>query len=115
MLVVSSKPLPTLNSCQHSEALPSWHQELRYGVAKCAFEFARNNSDYQFFPVFSRRVLGVDVQLFGHLSRYTAPAIDTERHVTLDRGPTYDAMLVPVIVDRVMLRCAVIPQRNIAL
>jgi len=54
MLEISSKPLPTLNSCQHSEALPSWHQELRCGVGKCAFEFARNNSDYQFFPVFSR-------------------------------------------------------------
>lgn len=54
--------------------------------------------------------------LFRYLqARYTAPAIYADGHVTIDRGPTYDAMLVTVIVDCVMLCCAIVPYRDIAL
>lgn len=103
----------TLNSCvDQTQTLLSWRLELTNRVGKCVPASARN----QVFSIFDARALGGDVRLFGHLqARYTASAIDADRHVTLDRGPTYDAMLVSVIVDRVMLCCAVIPYRNIAL
>lgn len=70
MLVVSSKPLPTLNSCQHSETLPSWHQELRYGVAKC-FRVCPETAPIANFSQFSARGAGASTCSYSVIFRVT--------------------------------------------
>ena len=53
-------------------------------------------------------------RLCGLDARHTAAAVDADRHVAVDGGAAHDAVLIAVIVDRVVLRRAVVPDRDVA-
>jgi len=48
-------------------------------------------------------------------ARHTVAAIDADRHLAVDGGSAHDTVLVAIVIDRIVLGCAVIPDRNIAL
>ena len=48
------------------------------------------------------------------LARHAAPAVDAHRRDAVERHPPHHAMLIAVVVDRIVLRRAVVPDRDVA-
>src|SRR5436309_7681683 len=72
------------------------HVQLRETRSECSGSFGR--------------------RLLGRLdARHAVAPIDAHRNLAIDGGAAHDTVLVAVVVDGVVLRGAVVPDRNVAL
>src|SRR5436190_8579478 len=84
-------------------------------AASCRARTNRNSEFILVNPVNDAESGGLGRLRFRRLDAgHAAAAVDAERHVPIDGGAADDAMLIAIVVDRVMLGRAIVPDRDVA-